>query len=123
MAYGHQTQLSQEAAEWLSVSIFFNDTLPGISPGKITMVSDPEHTPRGVHVSFQAEDPDGLHQMQLLFQEGSGYTLIDFEPLQGVTDTVEFVSPKLTRKFADRIILQIIDEEGGITQTHFPPVD
>ena len=123
MAYGRQTHLSRDAAEWLSVSVFFNDTIPGISPGKITMVPNPEHTPQGVQVSFQAEDPDGLHKMQLLFGEGSGYTLIDFEPLQGLTDTVEFVSPKLARKFTDRIILQIIDDEGGITQMRFPPVD
>ena len=123
MAYGRQSHLSREAAEWLSVSAFFNDTLPGISPGKITMASNPEHTPQGVRVSFQAEDPDGLHQMQLLIREGSSDTLIDVQPLQGVTDTVEFVSPKLARKFTEKIILRIIDDAGGITHTSFPPVD
>ena len=123
MAYGRKTHLSRDAAKGLSVSVFFNDTIAGISPGKITMAPNPKHTRQGVRVSFQAEDADGLHQMQLLVEEASGHTLIDFQPLQGVTDSVEFVSRKLTRKFTDRIILQIINDEDGITQTRFPPVD
>ena len=122
MAYGRQSHLSQDAAAWLSVSVFFNDSL-GLSPGTITRVPDPEHTPQGVKIRFQAEDPDRLHQMQLLFREGSGYTLIDFAFLQGNTDTATFVSPKVTRQFTKQIILQIIDKEGGITQARFPAID
>ena len=78
MAYGSQTHLSQDAAEWLSVSIFFNNTFPRFSPGNITMGPDPEHTPRGVQVSFQAEDQDGLHQMQLSFEDGLGMPSLIF---------------------------------------------
>ena len=124
MAYGRQTRLSQDAAEWLSVSTFFNDTASGVSPGKITMVSDPEHTPQGIRVKFQAEDQDGLHQIKLAFEEaGYGYALVDFEQSQGVVATAEFVSPKLTRAFTNKLTMRIIDKRGDITVTNFPPID
>ena len=123
MAYGSSKRLSPDAAEWLSVSVFFNDIVYGSSPGNISLVPDPKHTPQGVRISFQAEDQDGLHQMQLLFEEEIGPNLIAVESLQGLTDTAEFVSPKVRREFTEKIILQIIDKKGGITQRHFPPIN
>ena len=121
MAYGNQSRLSKGAAEWLSVSAFFNNTAPHSAVGSITLLPNPRHTPQGIQISFHAEDADGLHQMQLLFREQTAYILIDFKTLNGgLTDTAEFTSTKLTQ---DKIIVQIIDKKGGITQMRFPPVN
>lgn len=76
-----------------------------MSPGTITLVPDPEHTPQGVKISFQAEDPDRLHQMQLLSREAPGDSVIDFVLLQGVTDTATFVSPSVTKQHTKKIVL------------------
>ena len=47
--------------EWFSVSRFFNEgPFPDNSPGTISILSAPKHTPEGIQVRFQAEDADGL---------------------------------------------------------------
>ena len=121
MAYGSQSRLSREAAEWLSVSVFFNDTIPHSSVGNVTLLPNPIHTPQGARISFQVEDVDGLHQMQLLSKEETGdIVVIGFKALSGLTDIAEFTSTKVTQ---NRIVVQVIDKSGGITQVRFPPVN
>ena len=121
MAYGSQSRLSQDAAEWLSASAFFNDTIPDSSVGDITLLPNPKHTPQGVRVRFQVEDTDGLHQMQFLSKEETGdIVVIGFKTLNGLIDTVEFTSAKAAQ---NRVVVQIIDKSGGITQVRFPPIN
>ena len=120
MAYGNQSRLSKDSAEWLSVSVFFNDVISHNSPGDITLASDPKRTPQGAQINLHAEDADGLHQIQVSFTEEIGYSVIDFKVLNGLTDTVKFSSPKFTEY---KIIVQIIDKKGGIVQRRFPIVD
>lgn len=121
MAYGSQSRLSQDAAEWLSVSAFFNNTTPHSTVGNITLLPNSEHTPQGVRVSFQVEDVDGLHQIQLSSKEKTGDIVVtDFKTLSGLTDVAEFTSTKAAQ---NKIVVQIIDKKGGITQVRFPPIN
>lgn len=122
MAYGNRSRLAAEAAEWLSVSVFFNSTAPGNSPGTITMMPGLKRTPQGVKISFQAKDADGLHQVQLFIWEESifspvGNTLIDVQPLEGPIDTVELIRPET------RFEVLVIDKKGWITHMQFPSVN
>ena len=123
MEYASQKRLSKEEAEWLSVSVYFNDTPKDNAPGSITLVSDPKPVQGGIKVIFEIEDIDGLHQVQLLRHEITSYILIDFKKVKGTTATLEFVSPLLARPFTDKNNLQMIDVAGGITRLRFRPVD
>ena len=123
MAHINRDRLSQEEADWLSVSVYFNDTPKDNAPGRITLVSDPKPVQGGIKVIFEIEDIDGLHQVQLLRHEITSYILIDFKKVKGTTATLEFVSPHLARPFTDKNNLQMIDKAGGITRLRFPPVD
>ena len=129
MAYGNQDQLSICAAEWLSVSPFFN-TNPSIhnAQGEIRLISPPMYSPGGIKLRFEVTDTDGLHQTQLLVVEivegGSAGTyrahkLFDYERLSGTTSTIEFISEALIAEPIDRITLQIIDVNGNITWATF----
>ena len=120
MAYGRQSRLSKDAAEWLSVSVFFNNIVSHNSRGNITLASDPKHTPQGTQLSFQVEDVDGLHQIQILYRENGSDTVIDFKILKGVTDIIESSSSKFAEYMA---IVQIIDKRGGITNRRFPSIN
>ncbi len=129
MSFGHftdQMQLSECAAEWLSVSRFFNNNpKSNNSPGKIQLVSEPTYTSDGINIRFKATDADGLHQAQLLVPEiigqdsWGGYKLFDCKQLKEKTRTVEFISPALVIEPVDRIALQIIDINGNITWATF----
>ena len=135
MAYGNQDQLSICAAEWLSVSPFFN-TNPSIhnAHGAIRLISPPTKTaqmysPDGIKLRFEVTDTDGLYQTQLLvveIAEGASvgtyraHKLFDCKQLNGETSTVEFISEALTIEPIDRITLQISDVNGSITWATFP---
>ena len=123
---GVNTRLSACAAEWLSVSRFFNTKTTFLNePGEIRLLSLRAHSHDAINLRFEVTDPDGLHQAQLLVPEirrGIGgwgpYRLFDCKRLNGTTDTVE--STVRTAELVDRITLQIIDMGGNITWTTFP---
>ena len=128
MAAGEQKRLSKCAAEWLSVSRFFNikSTFRN-EPGKIQLLSLRTYSQDAIHFHFRVTDPDGLHQAQLLVPdilkdpEWAGWgpeRLFDCKRLNGTTGTVESVVR--TAELVDRITLQIIDVGGNITWATFP---
>ena len=122
----HNVVGSKCAAEWLSVSRFFNTkSIFRNAPGEIQLLSLRTYSRHVISLRFEVTDPDGLHQAQLLVpelaQEGSGwgpYRLFDCKRLNGTTDTVESVVS--TAELVDRITLQIIDVGGNITWATFP---
>ena len=127
MAYAHtKKRLSQCAAEWLSVSPFFNThSTFNNSPGSIQLISTPTYSSDGISIRFKVTDADGLHQTQLLgvemTEQGSWKDdkLFDCKQLNGETSTIEFISKALIVEPVDRITLQIIDVDGNITWATF----
>ena len=125
MTSGSQNRLSKCAAEWLSVSRFFNTkSIFHNEPGEIQLLSLRTYSQDTINLRFKVTDPDGLHQAQLLVPEILNDTgwgpnrLFDCKPLNGKTDTVESVVR--TAEIVDRIALQIIDVGGNITWATFP---
>ena len=125
MAYGHQSRLSKCAAEWLSVSCFFNSgQILHNDPAKIQILSPQTHGQDTVNLRFEVTDPDGLHQAQLLvadFFEGDGWgahRLFDCKRLNGETSIVE--SDIRIEELVDSVALQITDVSGHITWATFP---
>ena len=125
MAFGEQNRLSKCAAEWLSVSRFFNTkSIFRNEPGEIQLLSLGIYNQDTINFRFKVTDPDGLHQAQLLVPEsfnGTGWganRLFGCKRLNGKTGTVEFVVS--TAEIVDRITLQIIDVGGNITWATFP---
>ncbi len=120
--------LSQCAAEWLSVSRFFNTKSTFHNePGEIQLLSLRAYSQDIVGIRFKVTDPDGLHQVQLLVPEilpnpewaGWGpFQLFDCKRLNDTTDIVDFVVN--TAELVDRIGLQIIDADGTVTYAIFP---
>ncbi len=127
MAGGTQNRLSKCAAEWLSVSRFFNTKTTFLNePGEIQLVSLQAYSQDAINFRFEVADPDGLHHAQLLVPSilenpewaGRGpYRLFDCKPLSGKTGIVE--SAVRTAELVDRITLQIIDVGGNITWATF----
>ena len=125
MGFGSQNRLSKCAAEWLSVSRFFNTkSIFRNEPGEIQLLSLRTYSEDIISLHFKVTDADGLHQAQLLVPdilEGTGegaYRLFDCKRLNGKTSTVESVVR--TAELVDRITLQIIDVGGNITWATFP---
>ena len=125
MAGGTHNRLSRCAAEWLSVSRFFNtQSIFRNEPGEIQLLSLRTYSQDVLGIRFKVADPDGLHQAQLLVPDilnatGWGpYRLFDCKRLNGKTGTVETVVR--TAELVDRITLQIIDVGGNITWATFP---
>ncbi len=121
----YQMRLSECAAEWLSVSPFFNNPKFDNAPGEIQIISDPTYSADGVRIRFKIADADGLHQAQLLVPEILEYgswgaeRLFGCKRLKGETSTVEFISEALKIEPVDRIMIQIIDVNGSITWATF----
>ena len=125
LAGGKQNRLSKCAAEWLSVSRFFNTkSIFRNEQGEIQLLLSWALSRDAISFRFKVTDPDGLHQAQLLVPEiweGSvetAFQLFDCKRLNGKTDTVESVVR--TAELVDRITLQIIDVGGNITWATFP---
>ena len=124
MAAAELSRLSKCAAEWLSVSRFFNTkSLSHNEPGEIQLLSLRAYSQDTISFHFEVKDPDGLHQAQLLVPEiweGSvetAFQLFDCKRLNGKTGTVEAVVSRA--ELVDRIALQIIDVGGNITWATF----
>ena len=125
LAGAAQNRLSKCAAEWLSVSRFFNTkSIFHNEPGEIQLLSLQPYSQEAISLRFKVTDPDGLHQAQLLVPEilndtGWGaFQLFDCKRLNGKTGTVEFAVR--TAELVDRIALQIIDVGGNIAWATFP---
>ena len=125
MAVSGQKRLSKCAAEWLSVSRFFNTKSTFLNePGEIQLLSLQPYSQDAISFRFKVTDPDGLHQAQLLVPEilnGTGwgpFQLFDCKRFNGTTGTVESVVR--TAELVDRVMLQIIDVGGNITWATFP---
>ena len=77
MTSGNQNRLSKCAAEWLSVSRFFNTkSIFHNEPGEIQLLSLRTYSQDTINLRFKVTDPDGLHQAQLLVPEilnGTGW--------------------------------------------------
>ncbi|MDE0636617.1 MAG: dockerin type I domain-containing protein [Candidatus Poribacteria bacterium] len=125
---GRGFRLSKCAAEWLSVSRFFNTRpISPNTPGKIQLLSVRDYNQDTISLHFKVTDPDGLHQAQLLVPaileevEWAGwgpYRLFDCKRLNGKTGTVE--SAIRTAEIVDRVTLQMMDVNGNITWATFP---
>ena len=128
LAAAEQNRLSKCAADWLSVSRFFN-TKPARrnAQGNIQLVAPPSFSRKNnaIRLRFQVTDSDGLHQAQLVVPEVIGdisegpYHLLECKSLKGRRATIEFLSEGLTVDLVDRITLQIIDVNGNITWATF----
>ena len=122
----YQMRLSAGAAEWLSVSAFFNNKpISGNTLGEIQLIAAPTYSADRVRLRFKVADADGLHQVQLLVPEILEYgawgaeRLFDYKRLKGKTNTVEFISEALKIEPVDRIMVQTIDMRGDITWATF----
>ncbi len=129
------------AAEWLYTHRYFNS-----NPGEINNNTDiqfhpPEliEPPTKIRLRFTLTDPDGLHQVQLLYPqwflpeqynhlaEINEATLAACQRLSGKQATIEFVTHDLVGRndatneiaFANKIVLKIIDVSGNITTRPF----
>ncbi len=121
------TELSQCAAEWLSVHRVFNSNRNHTEfdePAKIQMHT-PSFTPppHALHLRFEITEPDGLHQIQLfapfvLFPD-SGPSLTACKRLEGNKNTVEFVVADLTTELNSYVMLNVIDVHGNFTSQRF----
>ena len=116
---GHGFRLSDCAAEWLSVHRFFN-TKPNRNNrrGSVKLREIQASGQIEIHLRFDVNDPDGLHQAQLLVPEDGSWgalMLIGCQELDGQTQTVEFTTTELTAVSADRVVLQFMDNLGNIT--------
>ena len=125
MGFGSANRLSKCAAEWLSVSRFFNTkSIFHNEPGEIQLLSLRFYSQDTISFHFKVTDPDGLHQAQLLVPDilnGTGwgpYRLFDCKRLNGKTGTVETAVRRA--ELVDRVTLQIIDVGGNITWATFP---
>ena len=99
------------AAEWFDVHPYFNagqatppDRDTTIQPPSLSLASPPYD----IRLRFNVNDPDGLHQAQLIANGG----LIDCKKLSGKSATVEFVTPLLTRGTGD-VALNVMDANGN----------
>ena len=130
MGFGDGKRLSECAAEWLSVSRFFNTkTAFRNQPGEIQLLPLRAYSQDVISFRFKVTDPDGLHQAQLLaptileneppeWAAWGAYRLFDCKRFNGTTGAVESVVR--TAELVDRITLQIIDVGGNITWATFP---
>ena len=122
---GRGFRLSKCAAEWLSVSRFFNTKSTFRNePGEIQLLSMRTYNQDSISLRFKVTDPDGLHQAQLLVPEitgntgGGPYRLFDCKQLNGKTSTIE--SAVRRAELADRVTLQIMDINGNVAWATFP---
>ena len=120
------------AAEWLDANRYFNDT-PRLSnsPTTIQMLPPQPAPDAAIRLRFEINDPDGLHQVQLItlssvpgWNVDVGWNVKDCKTLDGKRDTIEFVTQELTKEYAnggaaDQIVLHVIDVAGNIASQSF----
>ena len=116
MSHGNNpNQLSYCAAEWLDVHPAFNTGgtfLPANTTAQLS--ASPVSQGNAIHLRFEIADPDGLHQVQLIYYRDSDVTdvLLDFKGLNGASNsTVEFISTELVD--AGSVQIQCVDINGS----------
>ncbi|MCY4404640.1 MAG: leucine-rich repeat domain-containing protein [Candidatus Poribacteria bacterium] len=118
-------ELSLCNAQWLSVHPYFNSDKvitrnlnTSIHPLSAEYDEKPPHAFR---LRFELNDPDGLHQAQLIasksaaLNDSSEPEFIDCQVLSGVSDQAEFA----TTRILDYVMIQVIDKEGNYTRRFF----
>ena len=125
-----RTELSTCAAEWLSVSPWFNTDRPqsGVDAvGTIKMLPLTGTPPETVHLRFEVNDPDGLQQAVLLTHSVikiSGLGANELLACQSLhakkTETVTFDTTELIYEYSENVTLEIVDVNGNVTSTTFP---
>ncbi|MYK19846.1 hypothetical protein F4055_17035, partial [Candidatus Poribacteria bacterium] len=138
MSYGSRQDpsLSAAAAEFLSVSPFFNPRIPiaFMSPPTVELVSSPTYAAglKSIPVRFKVKDSSGLHQIQLFawggLQKsrrlaGKKEAIVEFEYEGGIglldfnAGLIDFVS--LSEATAHDILVMAVDAAGNSSYTRF----
>ena len=131
MSYGEaredlsSKQLSLCNAQWLRVHPYFNSDKvitrnlnTSIDPLSARYDVKPPHAFR---LRFELNDPDGLHQAQLIasksaaLNDSSEPEFVDCQALSGVSGHAEFA----TTRILDYVMIQVIDKEGNYTRRFF----
>ncbi|MXV72672.1 hypothetical protein F4Z99_00155 [Candidatus Poribacteria bacterium] len=138
MSYGHgqDASLSAAAAEFLSVSPFFNPRIPTapMSPPTVVLISSSTYAAgsKSIPVRLKVKDSSGLHQIQLFawgglqksrglarktesvveFEYDGGIGLLDFD-----ANSIDFVS--LSEVAGHDINVMVIDTAGNSSYTLF----
>ena len=112
------------AAEWLDAHPYFNaDPIYFNERTTIEMWSPAVALPHGIRFRFKINDPDGLHQAQLVstleYEKAFELSILDCKSLDGSTNVVEFVTDPSTVKI-DSVTLRVIDVYGNFTEKEFP---
>ena len=117
------------AAEWLDAHRAFNSGRPSVNTHTAIKMLPPTlaFPPNAIRLRFKVTDPEGLHQVQLLQEEGlqgqqrTAYGgLMHCKGLNGTTDTtVEFVTTLLLPR-SKFVNLQAIDVHGNFIYALFP---
>ena len=127
MSYGGpwRNKLSPCHAEWLDAHRYFNaaQTSTHNTETMIEMLPPEISPPYTIRLRFQINDPDGLHQVQLLtpateVYEGRGDPkLLDCKSLSGNSNTVEFITTELISALSEKdkltIMLHVMDVYGN----------
>ena len=131
MSYGNtkRIQLSYCAAEWLDVHSAFNPNLLNKNDldweSKIKMLPPSlVSPPNTIRLLFEATDPEGLHQAQLMTRTLTGpaqgfLELLSCQALNGSKNsTIEFVTTALTSSNKS-VALRVIDIDGCFSTRHY----
>ncbi len=128
MSYGAAPDRFAEcAAEWLSVSRFFNtDNIAFNDLTMLQMLTSETYPPNATSfpIIFQITELDGIHQVQLLVQTtendpASGTKLHSCQRIEAQSSTVKFDISFLTTLPTSTITLKVIDVLGNITRQEF----
>ncbi len=128
MSYGESPEmLSYCAAEWLSVSRFFNTNTVGFNnPTSLQTLTPLTYYPSSDNFSLisQITDLDGLHQVQLLIptsdlDPSTGTKLHSCQRIDAISKAIEFDLSFLTSNQINTIALQVIDVYGNITRQEY----
>ena len=123
MSYGSRdiVQLSKCAAEWLEVHHYFNTSPTSVNtPTTIQMLPPLEYPPNAIRLRFTITDADGLHQAQLHGPSGFyGLGLIACKPLNGQSNTIEFVTTEFTAGPDSEATVSVVDVNGNFTDQSF----
>ena len=118
---GDPMTTSSCAAEWLDAHRYFNTRRPFFNlPATFEMRPTLEVPPDAIRLRFDVNDPDGLHQAQLLTPEiNDTGGLIACQSLDGTNTAVEFAIPKSTLNKSGEVTLQVIDLHGNFSKKSF----
>ena len=126
MSYGwNRHQLSKCAAGWLDAHPCFNASENVTNPDATIQMPAPTAAPNGIRLRFEVNNPERLHQAQLLIPT----TSIDPAPyfkldgchfFEAENNTIEFLSTELFEVSQDEVALHVIDKHGHTTWQTFP---